>query len=315
MTSRTDKNAMAQYVKVVEAGSFSKAAAREGLPVSTLSRKIAELEKTLGVRLLERSTRRLRMTDIGRDYFELCRRGLTEFEAADALMTDRRTEISGRLRISIPPSMSDLVIVPLCAAFQKVYPKVSVHCLVTERDVDHIADGVDLSLRVGQRNDSSLVAPTVAILRPRLVASPAYLAGIETMTHPQQIVPHVIVAFARWEHPLQWILSRNDDTVRLKPEPRLALNDYAGVQRGVVDGLGISEVPSFICEAALCEGRLVEVLPEWQFATIAMAATYPSNRYLSPLVRAFKDFCVEYFEHRPLAQGATLRRLSIQSVP
>ena len=107
MISRTDKNAMALYVKVVEAGSFSKAAGREGVPVSSLSRKIAELEKALGVRLLERSTRQLRMTDIGQDYFELCRRGLTEFEAADALMTDRRTEISGRLRISIPPSMSD----------------------------------------------------------------------------------------------------------------------------------------------------------------------------------------------------------------
>jgi len=101
--SRTDKNAMAQYVKVVEAGSFQ-SCAREGLPVSTLSRKIAELEKALGVRLLERSTRQLRMTDIGRDYFELCRRGLTEFDAADALMTDRRSEISGRLRISIRPA-------------------------------------------------------------------------------------------------------------------------------------------------------------------------------------------------------------------
>ena len=299
--SRTDKNAMAQYVKVVEAGSFSKAAASEGLPVSTLSRKIAELEKALGVRLLERSTRQLRMTGIGRDYFELCRRGLTEFEAADALMTDRRTEISGRLRISVPPSMSDLVIVPLFAAFQKAYPNAVVHCLVTERDVDHIADGVDVSLRVGHRHDSSLVAPTVATLRPRLVASPGYLAGIEALTHPQEIVPHVNVAFSRWERPVQWTLCCGDDTVHVKPEPRLALNDYAGVQQSVVDGLGISEVPSFICDAALNDGRLVEVLPEWRFATITMAATYPSNRYLSPLVRAFKDFCAAYFERRPLA--------------
>jgi DNA-binding transcriptional LysR family regulator len=301
MNARTDKNAMALYVKVVEGGSFSKAAAHEGVPVSTLSRKIAELEQALGVRLLERSTRQLRMTDIGRDYFELCRRGLTEFEAADALISDRRTEISGRLRISVPPSMSDLVIVPLLAAFRKDYPKVVVHCLVTERDVDHIADGVDVSLRVGHRNDSSLVAPTVAILRPRLVASPGYLAGAEALTHPHQIVPHVNVAFSRWERPVQWSLRCGDDTVQVKPEPHLVLNDYAGVQQGVVDGLGISEVPSFICEAALNDGRLVEVLPEWHFATIALAATYPSNRYLSPLVRAFKDFCTEYFGRRPLA--------------
>src|SRR2546429_2638783 len=100
----SDKNAMALYVRVVEAGSFSKAASREGMPVSTVSRKIADLEKTLGVRLLERSTRQLRTTEIGQDHFESCRRGLTEFEAADSLVTQRQAEISGRLRISVPRS-------------------------------------------------------------------------------------------------------------------------------------------------------------------------------------------------------------------
>src|SRR5438093_12236369 len=146
----TDKNAMSLYVKVVESGSFSKAAVREGVPVSSVSRKIADLEKALGVRLLERSTRQLRMTEIGQGYFESCRRGLAAFEAADSLVTQRQTEISGRLRISIPPSMSDLAIVPLVSAFQERYRKVTVHCLVTERYIDYIADGIDLSFRVGQ---------------------------------------------------------------------------------------------------------------------------------------------------------------------
>src|SRR5207244_1613481 len=111
---------------------------------------IADLEKALGVRLLERSTRQLRTTEIGQDYFESCRRGLAEFEAADSLVTQRQAEISGRLRISIPPSMSDLAIVPLLGAFQERYPKVTVHCLVTERYIDYIADGIDLSFRVGR---------------------------------------------------------------------------------------------------------------------------------------------------------------------
>ena len=297
----TDKNAMALYVKVVESGSFSKAAVREGVPVSTVSRKIADLEKSLGVRLLERSTRQLRMTEIGQEYFERCRRGLTELEAADALVTDRQNEISGRLRISIPPSLSDIVIVPLVNAFQTLYPKVVVHCLVTERHVDHIADGIDLSLRGGDHKDSSLVASTVTIHRPTLVASPAYLASIESLSHPQEILPHVRIAFSRWERPVQWTLSSGDDTVQINPEPRFVLNDYAGVQQGVIDGLGISEIPSVICESALHDRRLVEVLPEWRFAAIRVAATYPSNRYLSPLVRSFKDFCVEYFERQPPA--------------
>jgi DNA-binding transcriptional LysR family regulator len=298
---QTDKNAMALYVKVVENGSFSKAAVREGVPVSTVSRKIADLEKALGVRLLERSTRQLRMTEIGQDYFELCRRGLTEFEAADALVTDRQAEISGRLRISVPPSMSDLVVLPLVDAFQALYPKVVVHCLVTERYIDHIADGIDLSLRVGHPSDSSLVASTVTIHRPRLVASPGYLAGIDRLAHPQAVLPHVKVAFSRWERPVQWTLSSGDDTVQLNPQPRLVLNDYAGVYQGVIDGVGISEMPSFICETGLRDGRLVEVLPEWRFAVINVTAIYPSNRHLSPLVRAFKDFCVNYFERKPLA--------------
>jgi DNA-binding transcriptional LysR family regulator len=292
---------MALYVKVVESGSFSKAALREGAPVSTVSRKIADLEKALGIRLLERSTRQLRMTAIGQEYFERCRRGLTEFEAADSLVTDRQTEISGRLRISLPPSLSDIVIVPLVTAFQALYPKVVVHCVVTERYVDYIADGIDLTLRVGNTKDSSLVSSTVAIHRPMLVASPDYLARIEGLSHPQEVLPHVKIAFSRGERTVQWTLSSGDEKVQLHPEPCFVINDYAAVQQGVIDGLGISEVPNVICEAALRERRLVQVLPAWRFATVKVAATYPSNRYLSPLVRAFKDFCVKYFQRTALS--------------
>src|SRR5438552_2126883 len=293
---------MALFVRVVEAGSFSKAAAREGMPVSSVSRKIADLEKALRVRLLERSTRQLRMTEIGQGYFESCRRGLTEFEAADSLVTQRQAEISGRLRISIPPSMSDLAIVPLVAAFQERYPKVTVHCLVTERYIDYIADGIDLSIRVGNpgNSDSSVVARTVIVHRPRLVASPDYLARIEPVTRPEDIVAHVHVAFCRWERPVTWTLMRERDSVRIEPEPRLVLNDYSGVLQGLVGRLGISELPGFLCKAALQQGRLVEVLPEWQFASAKLAVAFPSNRHLSPLVRAFKDFCAKYFESHPL---------------
>lgn len=298
----TDKNAMALYVQVVEAGSFSKAATRVGVPVSTVSRRIAELEKALGVRLLERTTRQLRMTEIGQGYFELCRRGLAEFEAADALVTQRQAEITGRLRISIPPSMSDLAIVPLVSAFQECHPKVTVHCLVTARYIDYIADGIDISLRVEHpsKRDSNVVASTVAVHRPRLVASPAYLGRIAPVTTPQDLVTHVQLAFSRWERLPAWTLACGGESVQIEPQPRLVLNDYAGVLQGLVDGLGISELPGFICKAALQQGRLVEVLPEWRFASVKVAAAFPSFRNLSPVVRAFKDFCARYFEDHPL---------------
>ncbi len=295
-----DKNAVVLFVKVVESGSFSKAATREGVPVSTVSRKVAALERDLGVRLLERSTRQLRLTQIGQDYFESCQRGVMEFEAAAALVTDRYKEISGRLRISIPPSMSDIVILPLITAFQELYPNVAVSCLVTERYVDHIADGVDLSLRVGEPKDSSLIATTVSTHRPRLISTPHYLNSIVNIIHPNDVLAHVVVAFSRWGKPVQWTLLCNHESISIQPEPRLVINDYAGVVKGILDGFGISEVPSFICQPGLTDGRLIEVLPNWAFSATKVSAIFPS-RYLSPLVRSFRDFCIQYFEKNPLS--------------
>lgn len=297
----TDKNAMALYVRVVECGSFSKAASRTRVPVSTVSRKIADLESALGVRLLERSTRQLRMTEVGRDYFELCRRGLEAFDAADALVTDHQEEISGRLRISVPPSMSDIVILPLVSAFREKYPRAQLYCVATERLIDHIADGIDLSLRIGDPKDSSLISRPVATHRSKLVVTPRFLSGIGELSHPANIIQHVYVAFSRGDNQsVRWSLRRGGDSLELTPEPQLMFNEYGGVMQALLNGLGISEVPSFVCEAALLDGRLVEVFPEWRFPTYKLSVTYPSGRHLSPLVRAFKDFCISYFERKPL---------------
>jgi DNA-binding transcriptional LysR family regulator len=290
-----DRNAMALFVKVVENNSFSQAARREGVPVSTVSRKIMDLEKTLGVRLLERSTRKLRLTEIGQDYYERCRRGLEEFDAANLLITDQQKEVSGRLRISTPPSLSDIIIIPMVEAFQNEYPKVIVQCLVTDRHVDHFSDGVDLSLRVGEFGDSSLVARRLLRYRSVLVAAPEYLEKAGTPRHPTELPLHGLVAFSRWDTTVRWDFVKGTETEKIEIKPRVAINDYLGIQRAVIDGLGISEIPSIICGMALKDGRLVEVMPDWQFAPTTIAAIYPSNRNLSRVVRLFRDFCVEQF--------------------
>jgi DNA-binding transcriptional LysR family regulator len=290
-----DKNAMALFVKVVENKSFTKAAQREGVPVSTVSRKIMDLEKELEVRLLERSTRKLRLTEIGQEYYERCRRGLEEFEAANLLITDQRAEVSGRLRISVPPSLSDIIIVPLIEMFQATHPKVVVQCLVTDRHIDHISDGIDLSLRVGELRDSSLVARRLLRYRSVLVASPGYLEKAGTPKHPSELPLHGLVAFAPWDTTVRWEMEKGTDSERIDLEPRIAINDYAGVQRAVIDGMGISEIPSIVCGPALNDGRLVEVMSDWWFAPTTIAAIYPSNRNLSRVVRLFRDFCVERF--------------------
>jgi DNA-binding transcriptional LysR family regulator len=291
-----DKNAMALYVKVVENNSFSRAAQREGVPVSTVSRKISELEKALGVRLLERSTRKLRMTEIGQDYYQRCRRGLEEFETANLLVRDQQAEVSGHLRLSVPPSLSDVVIIPLIAAFQALYPNAIVNCLVTDRHVNHIEDGIDISLRVGDLKDSSLVARRLLRYRSVLVASPGYLARAGAPNHPNELPLHALVAFSRWEPAVTWELENKGETYKVNVQPRIAINDYTGVQSAVINGLGISEIPSILCGKDIQDGRLLEVMPDWQFSPVTLSAIYPSNRNLSRLIRLFKDFCVEHIE-------------------
>ena len=291
-----DKNAMALYVKVVEHASFSKAAKREGVPVSTVSRKISQLEKALGARLLERSTRQLRTTEIGQDYYERCRRGLEEFEAANLLVSDRQTEVSGTLRISVPPSLSDVVVAPLVTGFQALYPNVVFRVLVTNRRVHLIEDGIDLAMRVGELEDSNLVARRLIQYRHLLVATPEILQKAGHPQSPNDLTDQPLIAFSPWFGEPVWHLTDGKKVENVLVEPRFSINDYHGVQRSVLDGSGIGELPSIVCGNALEEGRLVEVMPEWRFEPVTFSAVYSARLNLSRVVRLFKDFCVENIE-------------------
>ncbi len=291
-----DKNAMALYVKVVEYTSFSKAAAREGVPVSTVSRKISELEKTLGVRLLERSTRQLRTTEIGQEYYERCRRGLEEFAVANLLISNRQTEVSGTLRISVPPNLSDVIVAPLVTGFQAMYPNVVFRVLVTNRRVHLIEDGIDLAMRVGELEDSNLVARRLIQYRHLLVATPEFLGKAGHPQNPSDLTDRPLIAFSPWFGEPVWHLTDGKKVKSVLVEPRFSINDYNGVQRSVLDGSGIGEIPSIVCGNELEEGRLVEVMPKWRFQPVTLSAVYPARLNLSRVVRLFKDFCVENIE-------------------
>jgi DNA-binding transcriptional LysR family regulator len=173
----TDLNSLMIFAKVVEAKSFSEAARHLKMPTSTVSRRVADLEDQLGVRLLERSTRNLRLTDVGSEVFEHAQHSAELSEAIDNIASNHLSNVSGELRLSAPPSISDSLLAPMIGAFQASYPNVRVQVFITDRIVDQIAEGVDLVFKVGEQlKDSSLVARRILTYRHQLVASPVYLA-------------------------------------------------------------------------------------------------------------------------------------------
>jgi DNA-binding transcriptional LysR family regulator len=290
-----DLNTLVIFAKVVEANSFSEAARRLKMPVSSVSRRIAELEKLLGVSLLERSTRGLRLTDIGTGILEYARRGAELSEAVDSIVSDQLSAVSGSLRLSAPPSISDTLLSPLVSAFQVAHPNVRVQILVTNRFVDHIAEGIDLVFRVGALKDSSLVARTILNYRHQLVASPAYLAADNAPAHPRDLLNHRLLAFAHWRPESRWnfvhVNGRDKETLTFTPY--LAMNDYVGLASALLAGAGIGELPPVVKPELLREGRLVEVMPRWRFRAFPLSLVHPGTRHVPRAVRAFTDLAAQ----------------------
>jgi DNA-binding transcriptional LysR family regulator len=291
----TDLNSLVVFAKVVEAKSFSEAARRLGMPISTVSRRIAELEDQLGVRLLDRSTRNLRLTELGAEILEQATRGAEVSEAVAAIVSNRRSDVSGTLRLSAPPSVCDTLLTPLVTAFQASYPNVRVQILITNRYVDHIADGVDVVFRLGALKDSALIARKLLTYRHQLVASPAYLKGRKAPKAPQDLLDHRLIAFSYWRPENTWsfvhVDGKREATIAFAPH--LAMNDFAGLIPALLAGGGIGDLPPVVQPELIRDGRLVEVMPEWRFRTFDLSLVHLGNRHMPRTVRLFKEFAAQ----------------------
>jgi DNA-binding transcriptional LysR family regulator len=289
-----DLNSLVIFAKVIESGSLSGAARRLGMPVSTVSRRIAEFEQALGVHLLERSTRNLALTDLGREVYEYALRSVELAEAVECVVSNHHSEISGVLRLSSPPNISDSLLTPLAIEFQNLYPNVRFQILVTERYVEHIADGVDLVFRVGALRDSSLVARRLLAYRHRLVATPDYLRRSGSLRNPQDLLEHRLLAFSHWKPGCTWCFAHENgrDKQTLTFAPFFAMNDFTGLAPMLLAGYGIGELPPLVRPELIREGKLVEVMPQWHLQTHDLSLVYLGNRHISKPCRLFKEFVI-----------------------
>jgi DNA-binding transcriptional LysR family regulator len=290
-----DLNSLMIFAKVVDAKSFSEAARRLGMPISTVSRRVAELEDQLGVRLLDRSTRSLRLTDLGTEVLEQAARSVEINDAVESIVSNQLATVTGTLRLSAPPNISDTLLTPLVTAFQASYPNVRVHILIAERFVDHIADGVDIVFRLGTLKDSSLVARKILTYRHQLVASPDYLKGRAVPETPQDLLRHRLLSFSYGRAEGRWTFIHvgGNGQETLTFQPHLTMNDFAGLTPALLAGGGIGDLPPVVQPDLVRDGRLVEVMPNWRFRTLDLSLVHLGNRHMPKALRVFKEFAIQ----------------------
>jgi DNA-binding transcriptional LysR family regulator len=260
-----------------------------------VSRRIAELEQALGVRLIERSTRCLRLTDVGSEVLEYAHRGAEISEAIDNIASNHLLKVSGNLRLAAPPSISDSLLAPIVVAFLRDYPDVRIQVFITERIVDQIAEGVDLAFRVGELEDSSMVARRILTYRHQLVASPEYLEKNKSPKTPQELLDHRLLAFSFWRPENTWnfIHTNGKDRASITFKPYLAINEYDGLATALLAGTGIGDLPPIVQPQLLRSGRLVEVMPKWRFRVFHLSLCHLGNHFVPRPVRVFKDFAAK----------------------
>jgi DNA-binding transcriptional LysR family regulator len=295
-------------VQVVDHGGFSAAARELGLQKSKLSRLIGVLEERLGVRLIQRSTRRFSVTEIGREFYDRCVAMLVEAEAAEQVIAEMRSEPRGVLRMACPTALVSFQFGTLIARFLAANPLVEIHLESTNRRVDVIGEGFDIAIRVR----FPPLEPTLLVMRKLdesrqcLVAAPALLGGRTALSGPADLpgLPSLDLGPARRDH--VWRLERTTgENAEIAHNPRLVTDDMAALRAAATDGIGVVQLPTLLTFDDIQAGRLVNVLPDWAPPAGIVHAVFPSRRGLLPSVRALLDFLAEQCKAQRQAVGET----------
>lgn len=303
-----DLNDLYYFAKVVEHGGFAAASRATGKPKSKLSRRVATLEDHLGIRLIQRSTRRFAVTEIGQEYYRHCVAMLIEADAAQEVIDRTRSQPQGTVRVSCPTAVLCFQVSEMVARFMADCPNVVVHLVSTNRRVDVIREGFDIALRVRfpPIEESDLVMKVLAESPQRLVAS---LALVEAFRRPLAPADLGALPSMTWGSPNdthEWRLDGpNGAAARIRHEPRLITEDMVALRLAALRGVGVVQMPTMVVGQDLRAGTLVDVLPDWAPPTGIVHAVFPSRRGLLPSVRALLDFLVA--EYAALSRAEALR--------
>jgi len=298
------------FTKVVEAGSFTVAARKLGVPKSTVSQKVSRLEERLGVRLLHRSTRQVRPTDIGAAYHDRCARAIAEIEEAELALTNAQQAPRGLIRMTAPVELAMNYLGPLIAEFVGLYPQVQVNVEVTPRVVDLLEEGVDLAIRINPVGSASLISRKLLAMERRLYASPAYLQARGQPKQPTDLKRHSCLWFPAESRAAEWTLFNATGKLAVPVSGPVAANNFTLLRDAAIAGAGIALLPTYLCRDAVHNGRLVPVLPEWKPEDVAVCLLFPMRRYLTSRLRAFIDFVAERLVPRMRESARILRQTS-----
>jgi DNA-binding transcriptional LysR family regulator len=294
---------MSVFVAVVEAGGFSAAARKLGMPLATVSRKMSELERHLNISLINRSTRRIKLTDTGQAFFETTRRLLDELREAERTAAGEFLAPRGELVITATIVFGRIHAVPIIAEFLKAYPEIDVRLVLKDHVIDLLEEQVDVAIRIGHLPDSSLVAVKVGAIRYVVSASPTYLAEHGSPLHPRDLGDHVCIARTVLPPPDAWPFRIGKSVKTITIRPRLTVTTAEAAIEAAIAGIGVVRSLNYQVFNAEQDGRLVRLLRAYETDPIPVSIVYPSGPRIASKLRAFLDFAVPRMKERLANRG------------
>jgi DNA-binding transcriptional LysR family regulator len=292
-------NGISLFIKVVESKSFTEAAEALSISPSAVSKQISRLEDRLGVQLLNRTTRRLGLTEAGAAFYERSARIMAEVEEAEALVTTLHKAPRGLLRVAVPMLLGQLHIAPLAPAFLAQYPEVRLELVFSDRTADLIEEELDLAIRVDELPDSTLVARRLAPHRRVLCGAPAYFARRGVPQKPEDLARHNCLTYGPHHPSREWFFKTGNGRHAVEVSGTFLANNAEALRQAALGGVGLALLPTFLVGGDLSAGLLRSVLADRVSADTAIYAVYPQHRHQSPKVRAFADFLTERIGPRP----------------